>query len=114
MLTALIGLFILVMAGGVGLALLEHRGRALPLGIGAVHGGLGVFAIALLVMQAVTHPGNHPLNAAIVVFILTALGGPLLFAFRISKQTLPLPVVVLHASFAVAALILLCIGWVRS
>ena len=114
MLTLLFGLFILVTAGGTALAVLEHRGRALPLPLSVWHGLLGVVAIVLLVMEAVAHPGNHPVNIAVVVFMLTALGGLLLFAFRTSKQRLPLAVVLLHAGFAVMALVLLGIGWIRS
>lgn len=114
MLTYLLVFFILVMAGGGALAVLEHRGHALPLPVSVWHGLLGVAAIVLLVMEAVAHPGNHPVNVAIVIFMLTALGGLLLLAFRASKQRLPLAVVVLHAGFAVTALLLLCAGWMRS
>lgn len=114
MLPYLFGLFILVMAGGAVLAVLERRRQAPPLPVSVWHGLLGIAAIVLLVMQAVAHPGDHPVNVAVIVFILTALGGLLLFAFRASKQTLPLAVVLMHAGFAVTAAILLCVGWMRS
>lgn len=114
MLTYLLVFFILVMAGGAALALLEHHGRALPLGLSVWHGLLGIAAIVFLAMQAVAHPGNHPVNLAVILFMLTALGGLLLFAFRASRQRLPLAVVVLHAGFAVLALILLSIGWMKT
>lgn len=110
MLLVLTLLFLVVMLAGAGLALLERRGRALPLKVSATHGVLGGLAIVLLVTQALAHPGNHPVNLAIVVFMITALGGLLLFAFRASKQTLPLGVVLLHALFAVAGLALLLVG----
>jgi hypothetical protein len=113
MLTLLLGFFILVMLGGAAFAVLEQRGRTLPLKLSVWHGLAGVAAIVLLVMQAVAHPGNHPLNVAIVVFILTALGGLLLFAFRASRQRLPLAMVLLHGLFAVAGLTLLFAGWSR-
>jgi hypothetical protein len=114
MLTYLLAFFMLVMAGGVALAVLEHRGRALPLKLSVWHGLLGIAAIVLLVTQALAHPGNRPLNLAIIVFMLSALGGLLLFAFRASRQRLPFAVVLLHAGFAVMALILLGLGWMRS
>jgi heme A synthase len=114
MLTYLLAFFILVMAGGAGLAVLEHRGRALPLPVSLWHGLLGIAAIVWLLMTAMAHPGNHPVNLAIIVFMLTALGGLLLFAFRASKQKLPLAVVVLHGCFAVIGLTFLCVGWSRS
>lgn len=107
MLVVLTLLFLVVMLAGIGLAVLERRGRALPLKVSATHGVLGVLAIVLLVMQAMAHPGNHPANMASIVFMITALGGLLLFAFRASKQTLPLGVVLLHALIALAGLTLL-------
>lgn len=113
MFSYLLGLFILAMVGGATLAALEHRGRALPLKLSVFHGLLGVVAIVWLVMQAVAHPGVRPVNLAILVFILTALGGLLLFAFRASRQRLPLAVVLLHGLFAVAGLALLFAGWSR-
>jgi hypothetical protein len=113
MFTYLLAFFILVMIGGATLAVLEHRGRALPLPVSVWHGILGIAAIVLLVMQAVTHPGVRSVNLAILVFILTALGGLLLFAFRASRQRLPLAVVLLHGLFAVAGLALLLAGWSR-
>ena len=113
MFSYLLGFFILVMAGGATFALLERRGRALPLKFSVWHGVLGVAAIVLLVMQVVAHPGVRPVNLAVLVFILTALGGLLLFAFRTSRQRLPLAVVLLHALFAVAGLTLLFAGWSR-
>ncbi|HEY1992101.1 MAG TPA: hypothetical protein VGH71_06525 [Gammaproteobacteria bacterium] len=113
MLTLLLLLFLVVMLAGAGLAVVERRGRALPLKVSVTHGMLGVLAIVLLVMQALAHPGNHPLNLAIVVFMITALGGLLLFAFRASKQGLPLAVVLLHALIAVAGLALLIAARLR-
>ncbi len=113
MLTLLLGLFALVMLAGLGLAFMERRGRAPPLRVSVSHGGLGVAAILFLLMQAMDHPGNYPLNISIVVFILTAVGGLLLLAFRASRQRLPFAVVLLHAGFAVTAFLLLLAGWRR-
>ena len=109
----LIALFMLVMAFGIGLAIRDRHEPRLPLKLSVWHGLVGVVAITLLVMQAVAHPGVRPVNLAILVFILTALGGLLLFAFRASRQRLPLAVVLLHGLFAVAGLTLLFAGWSR-
>ena len=114
MLFGLLILFLCVAAGGATLALLEARGRNLPLPVGAVHGSAALVAIVLLVMQDVTHPGNRLVNAATLVFMLTAAGGLLLFAFRATRQRLPAPVVLLHAGFALTALVLLGAGCLRS
>ncbi|HSN16812.1 MAG TPA: hypothetical protein VLV87_01265 [Gammaproteobacteria bacterium] len=114
MLTVLSFLFLVVMLAGSALAVLERRGRALPLKVSATHGVLGILAIVLLVMQAMAHPANHPANLAILIFMLAALGGLLLFAFRAAKQALPLGVVLLHGLFAVVGLLFLVVGCLRA
>ena len=114
MLPWLLLLFLLVAAGGLTLAFLEARGHAPPLPVGAVHGAAALAAIMLLVLQDLAHPDNHLVNAATVVFMLTATGGLLLFAFRATRQRLPLPVVALHAGFALTALVLMTVGWFRA
>lgn len=113
MLTLLLFFFLVVMLAGAGLAVLERRGRMLPLKISGVHGVLGAAALVFLVMQAVDHPDNRLVNSAILVFVLAALGGLLLFAFRASRQRLPLGVVLLHGAFALTGFALLLGGWLR-
>ncbi len=113
MLSYIIAFFILVMVGGVAFAIRDRREPRLPLKLSVVHGILGVTAIVLLVMFALAHPGDRPVNLSILVFILAALGCLMLFAFRASKQRLPLAVVLLHAAFALCGLTLLFVGWSR-
>ncbi len=113
MLLAILILFLLVAAGGVTLAVFEARGHAPPLPVGAVHGVAALAAIVLLVMQDVANPGNHLVNGATLVFMLAAAGGLLLFAFRASRQKLPLAVVLLHGAFALTALLLMTVGWIK-
>src|SRR5579871_822820 len=107
MLTALLILFLLVAVGGVTLALLESRARAPVLPVSALHGVLGIAAIVLLVLQDIAHPDNRLVNSATLIFMLAAAGGLLLFAFRATRQKLPLAVVALHALFALTALVLM-------
>ena len=114
MLTLLLIFFLLVMAAGAVIAWLEIRGRALPLRFSSAHGVLGIAATVLLSLEAVDHPDNRLVNVSVVIFMLTALGGLLLFAFRASRQKLPLAVVLLHAAFAATALILLVAGISRN
>ncbi len=111
MLLGLLILFLCVAAAGAVLAFLEARGHAPPLPVSAIHGCAGLVAIVLLVLQDVAHPDNHLVNVATVVFMLTAAGGLLLFAFRATRQKLALPVVALHAGFALTALVLMGAGW---
>jgi len=112
MLLGLLILFLLVATGGITLAVLEARDHAPPLPMSAIHGVAALTAIVLLVLHDVAHPGSHLVNSATLVFMLAACGGLLLFAFRASRQRLPLPVVLLHAAFAFMAILLLAAGWV--
>ena len=111
MLLTLLALFCLVAIGGITLALLEHRGRALPLPLSASHGATGIVIIVLLVVHDLSVPGNRLVNSATMVFILAATGGLLLFSFRAAKQKLPLLVVLLHGAFALTAVGLLLAGY---
>lgn len=113
MLASLLLFFLVVMAVGFTFAVLEHHGRVLPLKLTVGHGVLGMGAIVLLLIRDVGHPGNYFANAAALVFILTATGGLLLFAFRASRQRLPLAVVGLHAAFALAGMTLLGIALLK-
>lgn len=110
MLPILLTLFSLVAVAGAALAVLEHRGRNLSLAASASHGAVAAVLIVLLLVHDLQSPGNRLVNTATVVFILAATGGLLLFAFRASRQRLPLPVVVLHGAFALAAIGLLLAG----
>ena len=114
MLSGLLILFLLVALGGATLAILESRGVVPPLPVSAVHGAVGILAIVLLVIHDVAHPGSHLVNTATLVFILAACGGLLLFTFRVSRQRLPLAVVALHAAFALTAILLMTVGWLRA
>lgn len=113
MLSGLLVLFLVVAVGGAALALLESRDRAPALPVSALHGALGITAIVLLVMQDLAHPDNKLVNTATLIFMLTTAGGLLLFAFRATRQRLPLAMVALHALFALTALVVMAFGWLK-
>lgn len=113
MLLGLLILFLAVALSGAGLAVLEARGRALPLPVSIWHGVFALLAIVLLARQDIADPHNHLANGAVLVFMLAAAGGLLLFAFRATRQKLPLAVVTLHAAFALTAILLLGLGCLK-
>ncbi|MDE2195938.1 MAG: hypothetical protein KGJ56_01925 [Gammaproteobacteria bacterium] len=113
MLLVLLILLLAVALGGVTLATLELRGRPVPLPVGALHGTAGIVLIVLLVIHVVRFPRNMPVNAATALFMLTASGGLLLFAFRAGRQRLPGLVLGLHAAFALAAISLMLVGYLH-
>jgi hypothetical protein len=113
MLLALIGFFVLIALAGTLLAIHELRGGKLPLSVGALHGIAALIAIVLLLSYVLHSPHNLLANSAAVMFVLTATGGLLLFMFRAMRQPLPGFVVTLHAGFALAALVLLSLGYLK-
>jgi hypothetical protein len=110
---ALIVFVVLVALAGAALAVRELRGHHVPLAVGVWHGIAAVTAIVLLLIHDLREPHNLLVNSATVILILTATGGLLLFMFRAMKQALPGFVVLLHAGFALAAILLLCIGYIK-
>lgn len=113
MLLILIGCFVLIAFAGALLALHESRGGKLPLPVGLLHGIAALVCIVLLVIHDLHDSHNLLVNSATVLFVLTATGGLLLFMFRAMHQRLPGFVVVLHAGFALASIMLLSIGYLR-
>ncbi|HEX5340644.1 MAG TPA: hypothetical protein VFX47_07160 [Gammaproteobacteria bacterium] len=110
----LIGFFLVVALAGAALAVHELRGGSLPLPVGWLHGIAALAAIVLLLIHDLHAPHNMLVNSATVLFVLTAVGGLLLFMFRVLRQRLPGFVVALHAGFALIAIALLCIGFIKA
>ena len=100
-------LFAVAAVGGLILATLHFRGKDRPWGLAILHGLLAATALVLLLLAVVG--GAAPANAkiALVLFVVAALGGFLLFALHLQKKKLPSPVVIIHAGVAVAAFVVL-------
>lgn len=114
MVAGLIAFFVVVAFGGALIAMREWHGRRLPLPVGALHGLAAIAAIVLLLIHDAHAPHNLLINSATVLFLLTATGGLLLFMFRAIRQPLPGFVLILHAGFAIASIVLLSIGYLGS
>jgi hypothetical protein len=96
--------------GGVALARLHFRGRTppLPLPLALLHGVLAASGIVLLTAAAFTMPGFGGLAlAALVIFVIAALGGFYLAAHDLRGRRLPSAVVLIHGGAAVVAFLLL-------
>jgi hypothetical protein len=102
-------LFAIAAVGGATLATLHFRGRnPLPMPLAVLHGTLAATALVLLLFAALTQPGFGGLGmAALVIFVIAALGGFYLFSFHLRGQALPSPVVLIHGGAAVLAFVLL-------
>ena len=107
----LIGFFLAVALAGTFFAIHLLRGHKLPLPVGLLHGLGALAAIALLVLHDLHAPTNRLVNSATVFFVLTAIGGMLLFVLRARRQPLDGIIVTLHAGFALTAMLLLTLGY---
>jgi hypothetical protein len=106
-------LFAIAALGGIIMAVIRFTGKPVPpLGLALLHGVLAVVAVILLIV-ALTHAaaGSASAIVALVLFLVAALGGLVLFAQHLrTKGPISIPVMVIHAVVAVAAFLTLLIG----
>lgn len=105
MVTAIV-LFAIAALGGIVLASLRLRNRPLPMSLALIHGAVAAAGIvALIVVMA--HVGH--VATPLVLFIVAALGGFVLFSFHLRGKNVPIPVMVIHAVIAAIGLVLLLV-----
>jgi hypothetical protein len=104
-------LFAIAALGGATLATLHFRGRTpLPMPLALLHGLLAASGLVLLAAAALTMPGFGGLGlAALVIFLVAALGGFYLFAHHLGGRPLPSAVVLIHGGAAVVGFLILLI-----
>jgi hypothetical protein len=109
--TAPLVLFAIAALGGLILAVIRFRGKPYPpFGLAVVH---GLFAAAGLVALIVAVAQGHaPSRAttALILFVIAALGGFVLFFTHLRKSALPIWLMVVHALVAVAGFVVLLIA----
>jgi hypothetical protein len=108
MTTALI-LFAIAAVGGLVLATIRFRGKPYPpLGLALIHGGAAAAALIALVVAVsqATSPPNA-VTTALILFLVAAVAGFVLFSNHLRKIALPQGLIVAHALVAVAAFLIL-------
>jgi hypothetical protein len=107
--------FALAALGGLTLAAIRLRGAPFPpMWLAHVHGLVAATGVALLAYAASTGGIPGLAQAALVVFILAALGGATLFiAFHRANKPLPIVLVLGHGLIAVTGYVLLLISYFR-
>jgi hypothetical protein len=110
MVTATI-LFALAAVGGAVMAALRLGGRELPpIALALLHGALAAAGLITLIVTIVGNVVPTLAVAALIGFIIAALGGfTLLFLFHLKQKALPIPVMLVHAGVAVISFILLLV-----
>lgn len=105
-------LFLLAALGGLAMAGIRFSGnRNPPVWLAMGHGGLAVAAVALLAYAVLA--GGAPAAAmwALVLFLVAAAGGTVLFlSYEWKRELLPAWLVLVHAVVAVAGFLLLVVS----
>jgi hypothetical protein len=73
-----------------------------------IHGAFAATALVLLIVYALNHPDSYP-QASLILFIIAAIGGFVLFANDMKKKPGPAGLVIVHALIAVTAFVLLLV-----
>jgi hypothetical protein len=104
-------LFAVAALGGLTMAYIyfkKHRNP--PIVLATLHGALAAAAL-LVLLRVVMQAGRGGLPAwALGLFVVAALGGFFLFSYHIRGRPLPSKVVVIHATVAIVAFVLLLAG----
>ena len=108
MLTTTIVLFVLAALLGLTTAFRIFQKKPTVKGVAVAHGALGAVGLVALILYAVKNP-HGLLTIAIVLLVVAALGGLLVFINDLRGQAGPLPLVGIHALAAVTAVALVLV-----
>lgn len=107
MLYLTIGLFALAAVLGVVLAVSIFKPvPSTPKPVVYAHGLFAAAALGILIFYSVKNPDNYPI-VSLILFIIAALGGFILFFNDMKRKPGPRSLVVIHALAAVVAFVLL-------
>ena len=114
MLGVAVVLFALAALLGITLAAKHLKKKDAPISLALVHGLAAAVGLVLLIIAVTQMPSAGLAGVALVIFIIAALGGFVLFAMHLMKKPLPRGLMFVHALAAVVAFIILLIGLSRS
>jgi hypothetical protein len=102
-------LFAVAAVGGLIMASIRFRGTNPPLALALVHGAVAAAGLVAFIVAVLHAPAAGP-RIALVLFIVAALGGFVLFATHLRKKNIPVPLMLIHAVVAVGGFVVLLIG----
>lgn len=108
MLVTIIILFAVAAVIGVTIIIPFVTGKPVSKTSALFHGLFAATALVLLIIFAVNSPGASPI-ASIIIFVIAALGGLVLFISDMKNKRVPAGVAFIHAGAAVIAFILLLV-----
>ena len=106
MLTIAAILFGIAALGGVVLALMNER----PMILAIIHGLVAATSLVLLIIGVLQGGAGTLPAVALILFVVAALGGFVLFASHLRGRNLPKGLIYVHGLLAVIAEVLLIIG----
>lgn len=101
--------FAVAALGGLTLAYMRIVKKDVSLPLAVVHGIFAATGLVLLII-GVTQMGGSGATAALIIFLVAALGGFTLLSFHLRTRPLPVPLVIVHGLVAVAAFVTLLIA----
>lgn len=107
MLTYALIAFAIAAAGGLYLAAHVLRGRLAPWAVSLLHAALGAGGLALLTLLEMQGTAPHAVRTALIVLVITALGGFLLASFHLRRRLPYKAIVGLHAGLAITGFLIL-------
>src|SRR5438046_9768713 len=107
-------LFALAALGGIILATLHLKQNDASVSLALVHGLAAAVGLVLLIIVVTQMPSTGLAGVALVIFLIAALGGFVLFAMHLMRKPLPRGLIFVHGLAAVVAFIILLIGLSRS
>ena len=113
MVLAALLLFALAAAMGVSLAVMGGRHQRSYLSLGIVHAGIAIVALGLLAARILSGPIDRLFNSAAALFLFALLGGVLLLALHEDRKPAPMVVVGIHGVMAMAAWVVLLLGYLQ-
>lgn len=90
---------------GLTIAVQIFKKRETSKAVALTHGLVGAVGLILLILYAVKNPASL-LTTAIVLLVVAALGGAIVFVNDLRKKPGPVALVVIHALVAVTAVVL--------
>lgn len=103
-------LFGVAALGGLVLGVSGLRQKGLPMWLSLIHGLVAAAGLVTLIIGIVQGTAGPLLITSLVIFIIVALGGFVLFSYHLRGKTHPKGLIVIHALAAIIAYVLLLIG----
>jgi hypothetical protein len=103
-------LFAIAALGGLTLIYLKFSGKVIPMPLALVHGLFAAAGLVALIVNVASGKANTLMNISLVLFVIVAIGGFILFSFYVRKKELPDVLIAIHGSGAVISFALLLIA----